>query len=300
MSKTADIKKTFYALNESDGKQYRQKYNNYLHVHTCGANTYSNEPYIRKKGGVAYMINMVISGSLNDNSNNINPDDKTTVGPGSVIIYKPREPQYLTDMSPDLVRYWIHFTGFGVPELLQECELYDERFFTIRHTDRLEKLFLKIFNELHSTNKCKQINLNSYMLSLLSEISRAIDADDFSKEISNKERLTKAINMINTKYKENLSLEQLAQSCYMSKYYFIKLFKAYAGHTPYEYLANVRIENAKEMLCMTDMKISDIGAAVGISDQNHFTKFFKEHTGVTPTLYRHNESLPPSPRNFEQ
>ena len=57
----------------------------------------------------------------------------------------------------------------------------------------------------------------------------------------------------------------------------MKLFKSYTGHAPYEYLSNVQIENAKEMLCMTDMKISDIGAAVGISNQNNFTIFSKSH-----------------------
>lgn len=292
MSKTPHVDvEPSYVLNEPDGKQYLQKRNDYLHVHACGTALYSNETFCRKEGSVDYMFNMVTSGSLCYNTNNTNFDDKTVAGPGTVIIYKPGEPQYLSDMSHNLMRYWIHFTGVGVPELLQECKLYEGRFFTVKRTDRLEAIFLKIFNEMYSDQKCKQVKLNSYMLDMLSEISRTFGVAVSSKSTHNEERLAPAINIINAKYKDDISLEQLAKACYMSKYYFIKLFKTYTGHTPHEYLTSVRIDNAKEMLCSTNIKISGIAEAVGIPDQNHFTKIFKSRTGSTPIAYRQKHSL---------
>lgn len=274
-----------YVVNEPD-KVYRQKYNEYLHIHSCGTSTYTDEQFYRKHGSVDYMLNIITAGSLSYNTNNTDFDDKIIAKTGTVIIYKPHEPQYLSDMSPDLMRHWIHFTGVGVPELLQECGLNNSRFFTVNHTARLETIFLKIFNEMHSDQICKQIKLNSYMMDMLSEISRSIAISASAKSDRNDIRLAPAIDIINTQYKSKISLEQLARSCYMSKYYFVKLFKFYTGRTPHEYLTSVRIDIAKEMLRSTNMKIYTIAELVGIPDQNHFTKIFKSLTGTTPIVYR--------------
>ena len=53
-----------------------------------------------------------------------------------------------------------------------------------------------------------------------------------------------------------------------------------------EYIAAVRIEEAKKLLTTTDLQISAISSMVGISDYNYFTKFFKQKTGMTPIKYR--------------
>ena len=49
---------------------------------------------------------------------------------------------------------------------------------------------------------------------------------------------------------------------------------------------NVRMENAKELLLDSDMSILEIGAAVGIDDQNYFSRIFKKHCGVSPIEFR--------------
>ena len=49
---------------------------------------------------------------------------------------------------------------------------------------------------------------------------------------------------------------------------------------------NVRMENAKELLLDSDMSILEVSSAVGIDDQNYFSRIFKKHCGMSPTEFR--------------
>ena len=55
---------------------------------------------------------------------------------------------------------------------------------------------------------------------------------------------------------------------------------------PSEYLANLRIERAKDLLRNTNMLIKEISNAIGYEDDGSFTRRFKKHTGMTPGQYR--------------
>ena len=69
-------------------------------------------------------------------------------------------------------------------------------------------------------------------------------------------------------------------------YYFSKMFKESTGENFIEYLTNVRIEKAKELLNNTDYSMKEIGIMVGYADPNYFSRTFKKNVGVTPTEYR--------------
>lgn len=274
-----------YSLNEPDGAAYALKSNDYLHLHSCGVSVFSTGSFVRTSGNVDYMLNLVSSGSLHYNTNNTDQSQTTFAPAGTIVVYKPDEPQIFSKLAPNLTRYWVHFIGYGVADLLKECQLYNERFYKVNDIKHIETIFLKILNEMHSNSKCKQIKLNAYFMDLLSEISRSIDVST-SENSKTEAKLTPALKIMNTKYADNISLDELAQSCYMSKYHFLRLFKDYAGLTPYTYLTNIRIDNAKDLLANTNIKISVIAKSVGIPDQNHFSKLFKKHASVTPQAYR--------------
>ena len=67
-------------------------------------------------------------------------------------------------------------------------------------------------------------------------------------------------------------------------------FKEEAGVTFVEYLTNVRMDKAKEMLRNPAVSVKDIGAAVGYQDANYFSRIFKRLEGRTPTEYRGENS----------
>jgi YesN/AraC family two-component response regulator len=83
-------------------------------------------------------------------------------------------------------------------------------------------------------------------------------------------------------YKERISLDILAERLSLNKYYLQKLYRQHTGHTPYEYLVNIRINHAKEMLRTSVKSISLVAEESGIENVSHFIKLFKKSEGITP------------------
>ncbi|MDC7287291.1 response regulator [Blautia schinkii] len=95
-----------------------------------------------------------------------------------------------------------------------------------------------------------------------------------------------AKNYIKAHLKETISLEQISTVAGFNSSYFSSLFKKETGITFSEYLIQVRMEQAKELLKGTDWNISVICEEVGYSDLKNFNKNFKKYTGLRPNEFR--------------
>ncbi|MCR8629970.1 response regulator [Paenibacillus radicis (ex Xue et al. 2023)] len=91
---------------------------------------------------------------------------------------------------------------------------------------------------------------------------------------------------IDEHYAEKINLEELADLIPMSRSYLTVLFKQSTGITIWNYLVEVRMNQAKLMLLDQQLKIYQIANRVGYENSEHFSKLFKEYFGVTPKEYR--------------
>ncbi|WP_288421746.1 AraC family transcriptional regulator [uncultured Acinetobacter sp.] len=82
-----------------------------------------------------------------------------------------------------------------------------------------------------------------------------------------------------------ISLEELAQQVGLSRYAIIRLFKANVGLTPHAFQINLKINQARELL-KQGISLVELAVNLGFSDQSHFHKAFKAHTGVTPRQFQ--------------
>ncbi|TAH66820.1 MAG: helix-turn-helix domain-containing protein [Anaerolineaceae bacterium] len=98
--------------------------------------------------------------------------------------------------------------------------------------------------------------------------------------------ICKAKAYIEENYNRDISLDDVSRIVDISPYYFSKLFKEETGENFIEYLTNMRIEKAKELLEHSDLNIKNICVDTGYSDPNYFSRIFKKQVGVTPTEYR--------------
>jgi two-component system response regulator YesN len=87
-------------------------------------------------------------------------------------------------------------------------------------------------------------------------------------------------------YNESVSLADLSERFYINLHYLCQLFKAKTGQTYLEYLTKLRMEQAKELLLKSDLKIYEICERVGYSDTTHFSRIFEKTVGSKPTEYR--------------
>ena len=89
-----------------------------------------------------------------------------------------------------------------------------------------------------------------------------------------------------TYMEEEISLNSIATWVGMSPSYFSSIFSKEMGKTFVEYLTEIRIEKAKELLVRTNMKTSEVGYEVGYKDPHYFSYIFKKVQGCSPKDYR--------------
>ena len=94
---------------------------------------------------------------------------------------------------------------------------------------------------------------------------------------------------LNNHYDENISLEQLAESHYITPAYLSFLFKDIFGINFLDYLQNIRLENAKSLLKTGSYKIKTVAEMTGFNDQHYFSRVFKKLTGISPREYVEKE-----------
>lgn len=95
----------------------------------------------------------------------------------------------------------------------------------------------------------------------------------------------KTIILLNEQFMNDISLEYCADAIKISPYVLSKAFKNVTGLNFIDYLTNIRLERAKQMLRDSDWKISDIAEKVGYQN-SYFNRLFKKHVGLTPGQYR--------------
>jgi two-component system response regulator YesN len=84
----------------------------------------------------------------------------------------------------------------------------------------------------------------------------------------------------------DLSLNEVAAQVNLSPSHFSVVFSQETGQTFKEYLTEVRIKKAKELLRMTALRSAEISYQVGYSDPHYFSSVFRKNTGLSPTEFR--------------
>ncbi len=102
-------------------------------------------------------------------------------------------------------------------------------------------------------------------------------------------KFTKILKYIDEHYDENISLNDLSVSFHYNSNYICELFKKNLSKTFSEYLVDLRMKKACELLVTTDDTIMNIASQVGYGDYSYFSKIFKKHCGTTPLKYRKNK-----------
>ena len=95
-----------------------------------------------------------------------------------------------------------------------------------------------------------------------------------------------AIHDMEEHYAEDLRIEQVAASVFLSRHQFSKVFSEAVGQTPRSYLRHIRIERAKALLGSTRLSTAVVADQSGFGESAYFARAFHAATGMTPTEYR--------------
>lgn len=126
--------------------------------------------------------------------------------------------------------------------------------------------------------------LKKYVREQLDTTFREIDENFYAKE---KSLVFRTNAFADLHYMEStFSVQEAAEHNGLSKNYFAGLYKEQAGISFWEYVTELRIKRAKELLISTDDLVSAISSTIGYESEYHFSRKFKEVTGESPNHYR--------------
>jgi transcriptional regulator GlxA family with amidase domain len=100
------------------------------------------------------------------------------------------------------------------------------------------------------------------------------------------DKLKAVLGHIDESLGESLKVRDLAQRVGLSQFHFARMFRRSVGRPPHEYLTDLRMERAKQLLRETDLPLAQVATRVGYQTQAHFTGVFHREVGVTPRSYR--------------
>ena len=185
---------------------------------------------------------------------------------------------------------WIHFYG-------PQADAYYSRFsdqhawhFTSTHLPELTDAIWSIIHLHEEKTDDTDLLAAQQIVHILTAIctkpeTQSTDARSASVSALD-DKLKNIIRYLDDHYTENISLDQLAEHFFISKYYLSREFKKEFGTTIIQYVLTKKITNAKELLRYSSSSIEEIAQLCGIDDASYFNKVFKKLEGCTASEYR--------------
>jgi len=136
------------------------------------------------------------------------------------------------------------------------------------------------------SEKIYQFRYFSHIKELLLETLNQLIQKIEGEQESPKHAIHLVDKYIKEHYKEDLSLNILAEKVYLTPRYLSSLFIQETGYGINKYIKNVRMEKAKELLKDKKIKLYEISKKIGYSNPNYFIKLFKKCEGCTPTEFK--------------
>lgn len=211
---------------------------------------------------------------------------------------------YLTEKGE--YQYTVNGQGFHAKELdcvfYKKGSYYDRKVLSpvVLHLFELEEVFAytdapitfinrqRIHSDialLNSLNAADKKNL-PYIEHLLNDILYTHQQEQTGIFQPKDKRIAQAVEMIRKQFDKELTVTELAKAVHLSYPHFNRLFIKQLGMTPIQYIHQLRLDKAKELLYTTDLPIKTVASECGFRDIYYFSNFFKSTTGLSPTQYR--------------
>lgn len=277
----------FFSFQDNTSLHYNRCSRNcteYPFVVNCAGITSTNDEYrtFNGTGREDWYLLYIISGTLYVGDEG----SETKCTSGHFVIFPPKYKYNYFHKSKDQIEcFWMHFSGSDVEKAIKQ---YDFAVFPavnkINHDMVINARYSNMFNAFAQNDKFRDRELSILCDRLLLSLAKRTMSSHSTRSL-----LNKSLNYINDNYNKNMYISQLATIESLSLSRYNALFRQVTGMSPSDYIKQLRLAAACELLLSTDMAINLVGEAVGYPNQCFFSKIFKKSLGVTPTEYRQNK-----------
>ncbi|NMI05673.1 AraC family transcriptional regulator [Paenibacillus sp. SZ31] len=187
-----------------------------------------------------------------------------------------------------LVLYKTSLSNTAVPSVQRQFESSSpfQRQYAFAPNDSVE-LLLQLKKMLHiwlKPNSLERLQVKSQLYQFAYEVERQWK---IHTEANVKPDLVEqATQYIREHYRESITLSTVAEQLNYSAAYVAKQFKMKTGNSLIDYLIQIRMEIACELLEQTEASLQEVASGVGYTDLSYFIRIFKKTVGVTPGNYR--------------
>ena len=258
-----------------------------LIVGSCGTyrlKTHKKLPTWAPRGRVDWQLLFVASGKTHFY---IGGKDQIVTA-GHMVLFQPKEEQhyeYFGEDKPEV--YWVHFTGSSVKEILRSYDIpLDEHIFFAGTPVAYTQLFKNMIEEFQT---CKvgyreMLEMNLRQLFLMIQRTRLEKPPLVTTAVQ--QEMDFARQYFHEHYNEPINIEEYAQSRHTSISLFMRNFKKVYGVSPKQYILNIRMNNAQNLLESTDYTVAEIAAIVGYDNALYFSRIYHKQKGQAPSDYR--------------
>lgn len=192
----------------------------------------------------------------------------------------------VSDEDDPYETYWISFRGTNAAEILSKCHLPKHNsIFKFNKNKECAKILKKALFDIDTDNPFTE---SCIMKSAFYEIMaiHSENTQDFSVETNFSPYIL--ADYFKKNYNTQIKISDLAEKFHYTRNYMYYAFKKEFGVSPQEYLLDIRIKKAKQLLSKKDKKLSikEIAFATGFEDSLYFSRIFKKRTGIPPTQFR--------------
>ncbi|MBX9186682.1 AraC family transcriptional regulator [Bacteroides sp. K03] len=175
-----------------------------------------------------------------------------------------------------------NFKAEGETATFMSVTLFSEenRLIKIVNNVRIMRVVQRIVNELELKSQYYQYLVVMYYAELLILIYRYMDESYLP--ICTNDSLKKAIAYIRLNYQSEITMNDVAEYAGISERYLRRLFSQYLNLSPLDYLNQMRINRAIELLRNTEMSVKEICYLCGFRSPQYFSRIFKQQMGISP------------------
>ena len=209
------------------------------------------------------------------------------IGEGTVFFLFPGEwhrfrPEQFTGWDS----YWVGFKGKFAENLVANGYLsVNKPVVKVGYNEEIVSLYQRILEAGNEERSGYQQYISGIVIHLLGYVYyRAKDNHYEDKSIVQK--IDKARVLIREQINTNVSPEAIAATLFMTYSWFRRLFKQYTGLAPAQYIAQLRLQRAKELLSTSAKSIKEIAVEMNYESVDYFSTQFRRQTKMTPTQYR--------------
>lgn len=206
---------------------------------------------------------------------------------------------YVTDPKDLLELWWIGFNGPNAQKLLTDLGLNPQKCLIKGiESHEISGTIKEIVDSSMNNSNGLSLRSSGCLYKLFGQLmdlympesikSNSVQHLEFTKPIE------RALAFIDSNYTHDIFIKQIATFAGLSRTHFATRFKIEVGCSPSEHLAKMRLKQAKHYLCNSDLSIMEVAYSTGFQDPQYFSRFFKNHEGVSPVEFRHaNTNKPP-------